>query len=215
MLPVEIIGSIRSSYTRAVCMACIEKGIAYTLIECLLGGPELLAINPFGTMPVMRHGDFRLYESRAIATYLDRAFTGPLLFPTDPKLAALNEQWISVVNSLLYGTVRTLLLAYVKPQTIDGSPDFAGIQAVRPQLQQQLTVLSGPLSGVDYLVGEQLSFADLNLLTILHNIRLIPAGNELLAAMRPLVRYHDLHSGRESYRRTIPPPGPPGRAAPL
>ena len=66
----EIIGSLRSTYTRVVCMVCEEKGIEYVLTETQLGTPEILAIHPFGKMPVLRHGDFQLGESKAIATYL-------------------------------------------------------------------------------------------------------------------------------------------------
>ena len=35
---------------------------------------EYLAINPFGTVPALEHGDFRLGESNAILTYLCDAF---------------------------------------------------------------------------------------------------------------------------------------------
>ena len=64
----EIIGSARSSYTRVVRLVCEEKGIDYGLTDTLLGAPELRAIHPFGKMPVLRHGDFELCESKAIAT---------------------------------------------------------------------------------------------------------------------------------------------------
>ena len=72
----EVIGSKRSSYTRVVRMACEEKGIDYVFTEALLGAPEIFAIHPFGKMPVMRHGDVELFESKAIATYFDRCFSG-------------------------------------------------------------------------------------------------------------------------------------------
>jgi glutathione S-transferase len=212
MHELEIIGSLRSSYTRAVCMACIEKGIPYVLTECLLGARELFAINPFGKMPVLRHAEFELYESKAIATYLDRAFPGPALFPSAPRLAALTEQWISVVNSVLYGTVLSYLMAHLKPGAADGSPDRAAIEALRPALQKQLSILDEPVAAHGYLVGDQLTFADINLLTILHTVHLIPGGAELLAHAAHLARYLDRHSTRESYRRTLPPPGPPRRA---
>jgi hypothetical protein len=61
----EIIGSIRSTYTRAICMVCEEKKIEYTLTEKLLHAPEIFAIHPFGKMPVLRHGDVALFESKA------------------------------------------------------------------------------------------------------------------------------------------------------
>jgi glutathione S-transferase len=68
----EIIGSARSTYTWAVCMVCEEKGIKYALIERPLRAPEIIAIHPLGKMPVLRHGQVELFESKAIATYLDR-----------------------------------------------------------------------------------------------------------------------------------------------
>src|SRR5664280_1746147 len=84
----EIIGSVRSTYTWVVCMVCEEKGIEYVLTERPLGAPELLAIHPLGKMPVLRHGEVELFESKAIATYLDRSFPGPPVFhpiPASPR----------------------------------------------------------------------------------------------------------------------------------
>jgi glutathione S-transferase len=101
----EIIGSIRSTYTRAVCMVCEEKGIEYVPTDRPLHAPEIFAIHPFGKMPVMRHGEVELFESKAIATYLDRSFPGPYVFPSDPRLAALTEQWVSLVNAVMDRTL--------------------------------------------------------------------------------------------------------------
>ncbi|WP_371260902.1 glutathione S-transferase N-terminal domain-containing protein [Bradyrhizobium sp. Cp5.3] len=39
--------------------------------------PEHLTRYPFGRMPVLDHGDFRLYETQAILRYLDRALPQP------------------------------------------------------------------------------------------------------------------------------------------
>ena len=65
MLKPEVIGSSRSTYTRVVRMVCEEKGIDYALTEAELGASEVFAIHPFGKMPVMRHGDVELFESKA------------------------------------------------------------------------------------------------------------------------------------------------------
>jgi glutathione S-transferase len=85
MLKPEIIGATRSSYTRVVRMACEEKGIDYLLTEVELGAPEIFTIHPFGKMPVMRHGDVALFESKAIATYLDRSFSARPCFRPNPS----------------------------------------------------------------------------------------------------------------------------------
>ena len=42
--------------------------------------PELMAMNPRGRVPVLKDGDFTLYESLAILTYLDRKYPTPTLF---------------------------------------------------------------------------------------------------------------------------------------
>src|SRR5260221_4513136 len=129
----EIIGSIRSTYTRTACMVCEEKGIDYVLTETPLRAAELRAIHPFGKMPVLRHGDVELCESKAIATWLDRSFPAPYVFPSEPRLAALTEQLVSLVNTVIERTViRTYLFAYIAPGTADGKPNRAPIDAVMP-----------------------------------------------------------------------------------
>ena len=210
----EIIGSARSTYTRVVRMVCEEKGIEYVLTEKMLGAPELVAIHPFGKMPVLRHGDFALCESKAIATYLDRSFPGPHVFPADPRLAALTEQWVSLVNTVMDRTlIRTYLYAYIAPKTA-GAPDREAIEAVMPAVREQLGILNKAVAGTGYLVGDQFTFADINLLPILDRVRLAPEGAEALAAAPHLAGYYDRHAARPSFTRTIPPAGPPRRTEP-
>ena len=117
MANVEIIGPAPSTYTRVACMVCEEKAIPYELRQSPPHSPDVSAIHPFGKVPVMRHGDFELCESKAIATYLDLSFPGPKLIPTDPRHAALTEQWVSLVNTKMDGTlVRSYLLNYIFPE---------------------------------------------------------------------------------------------------
>jgi glutathione S-transferase len=208
----EIIGSVRSTYTRVVRMVCEEKGIEYVLTERPLGAPEILAIHPFGKMPVLRHGDFALCESKAIATYLDRSFPGPPVIPSDPGLAALTEQWVSLVNTVMDATlIRTYLFAYAFPRTADGKPDRKAIDAVTPVLRKQVAILDKAVASTGYLVGDQFSFADINLLPILYYVRQLPEGAEALATASDLAFYYDRHAARPSFARTVPPPGPPRR----
>ena len=214
MLKPEIIGATRSSYTRVVRMACEEKGIDYVLTEVELGGPEVRAIHPFGKMPVMRHGDVELFESKAIATYLDRSFPGPSLFPTEPLPAALVEQWVSLVNTLVDRTlIRTYLLAYAAPKSADGKPDRQAIDAITPALREQIEVLDKAVAKTGHLVGDQFTFADINLMPILYYVRMPPEGAEAFNKATNLAAYYDRHAKRPSFTSTIPPAGPPRRGA--
>jgi glutathione S-transferase len=209
----EIIGASRSSYTRVVRMVCEEKAIDYILTDVLLGAPEL-AIHPFGKMPVLRHGNLELFESKAIATYLDRVFPGPQLIPADPCEAALTEQWVSLVNTVVDRTMmRTYLIAYIAPKTSDGAPDRAAIEAVMPAVREQLAVLDRAVAATGHLVGERFTLADINLMPILHRLGQFPEGSSALAAATHLARYYAAHAARPSFVRTDPPAGPPRRAA--
>ena len=77
----EIIGSIRSTYTRAVCMVCEEKGIEYVLTERPLHAPEIFAIHPFDKMPVMRHGEVELFEIEGDCNLSRSELPGPIRLP--------------------------------------------------------------------------------------------------------------------------------------
>lgn len=211
----EIIGSVQSTYTRTACMVCEEKGIEYALTERPLRAPEIFAIHPLGKMPVLRHNDVELFESKAIATYLDRVFPAPYVFPSDPCLAALTEQWVSLVNTVIDRTlIRTYLYAYIASGISDGTPNRAVIDAVMPEVRQQLAILDDAVARTGCLVGDQFTFADINLMPILHRVRQAPEGAEALAATTHLAGYYERHAARPSFVRTDPPAGPPGRAEP-
>jgi glutathione S-transferase len=209
----EIIGSSRSTYTRVVRMVCEEKGIDYLLTEAPLQAPEVRAIHPFGKMPVLRHGDLELCESKAIATWLDRSFPAPFVFPSDPRLAALTEQWVSLVNTVCDRTlIRTYLLAYIAPGTPDGRPNRSAIDAVMPAVLEQVGVLDKAVAATGHLVGEQFTFADINLMPILHRLQQAPEGKVAVGEAKHLAAYYARHATRPSFQRTDPPAGPPGRA---
>jgi glutathione S-transferase len=212
MATLEIIGSNRSTYTQVVCMVCEEKKIEYRLTEKPLRAPELFAIHPLGKMPVMRHGDVQLFESKAIATYIDRSFAGPQVFPSDPRLLALTEQWVSLVNTVIDRTlVRTYLYAYIASQTADGRPDRAAIEAVMPAVREQVDILDRAVAKSGYLVDGQFTFADINLLPMLYRLRQAPEGAEALASATDLAAYYERHATRPSFKATELA-GPPRKA---
>jgi glutathione S-transferase len=194
-------------------MVCEEEGVDYRLTETPLQSTDLRAIHPFGKMPVLRHGDVKLFESKAIATYLDRSFPAPFVCPTDIRLAALTEQWVSLVNTVIDRTfIRTYLYAYIAPRAVDGKPDGEAIAAILPEMREQVAVLDSAVAATGHLVGDQFTFADINLLPILHRVQQAPEGAQAIAATKHLAAYYERHAGRPSFARTAPPAGPPRRA---
>jgi glutathione S-transferase len=209
MPELEIIGAPQSNFVRTVRMACAEKSVPYTLTPAFPHSPEVKAIHPFGKIPVMRHGDVTLAETKAICTYIDLAFDGPPLIPRDPIGAAQTEQWISMVNTgfdLVFA--RQYLAAYFFSGLPDGAPDRAKIEATVPKMQEMFDTLNGVLGQRPYLAGHDLNLADMFLLPLIHYLKQMPESGELLTAAPNLAAWFTRVSDRASAKETVPPPMP-------
>ena len=88
MAELQIIGGPQSNFVWTTRIVCAGKSVPYQHLSVIPHTPDVDAIHPFGKIPVMRHGDVALCESRAIISYIDRHFDGPSLMPRDPVAAA-------------------------------------------------------------------------------------------------------------------------------
>jgi len=207
MSDLTIHGDPRSSYVRTVRMAAEEKGVPYTIAEVVPGTDEIRALHPWGKMPVMDHGNVRLFESNAICHYIDAAFDGPSLVPSEPARMAEMEQWISATVDYAYNTlVRDFLFSYVFPKTDDGSPDLAKIEEVLPEVARQLAIFDTALEGRKFLCGgDSPSIADLFIAPIFFYIGTTPNGDELFGACPNIRAAAPNITGRACYIDTMPP----------
>ncbi len=209
MATVEIIGAPQSNFVRTARIACMEKGVPYTLTPARPHSPEVDAIHPFGKIPVMRHGDLSLCETKAICTYIDLAFDGPPLMPRDPAGAARTEQWISMVNTGFDLTfARQYLRAYFFSGLPDGAPDRATIDTALPKMREMFALLDRELATRRYLAGTGFTLADAFLLPLIHYMRLMPESSEIVKSSPHLCAWFDRVSARPSVRETEPPPMP-------
>ena len=206
MSTLELIGIPLSNYVRSVRMLCEEKGVTYTLTPARPHAPEVIAIHPAGQVPCMRHGDVTLFESQAIATYIDKAFPGPKFILEDAIGAARAAQWTS------YGNVkvdRWIMREFVVPTVFADKakdPDMARINASLPEIEKFLAALDAGVAKTGYLVGNALTFADMNVLAMLATFGQFPQGKEHLARHSALGKYIATLSARPSFTGTAPPP---------
>jgi glutathione S-transferase len=213
MPELELIGASPSNYVWACRIALAEKGVPYKHISARPHTPEVDAIHPFGKIPVMRHGEVELCESRAICWYVDQVFDGPKIVPADPYKAAQVEQWVSIVNTHIDPVwLRQYLRAYVFPNTPDGSPERDIIDAALPKMEQQFPVMDCAVARTGHLVSDTFTLADMNFVPILFYMSTRPESSALLARMPDLRRYLDRHMARKSVRDTMPTTTP-GQAA--
>ena len=107
MADVTVYGFPISTYVNVVRLVLTHKGVPFDFhdLEPEMGGPRHLALHPFGRVPILDHAGFRLYETAAIAAYVDEAFTGPALQPTNAQERARMNQWISALNGYYYPNI--------------------------------------------------------------------------------------------------------------
>jgi glutathione S-transferase len=114
------------------------------------------------------------------------------LIPSEPRLAGLTEQWISFVNTIVDRTlIRTYLFAYIKAMMTCELPDRLAIDSILPDMGKPIGILDNAVAKSGYLVGDQLTLADLNLLPIFDRVILAPEGAEALAATAHLSLFRE------------------------
>jgi len=190
-----VYGFPRSTYVNIVRLILTHKDVAYSFhdLESVMGKPEHLALHPFDRVPVLRHGDFTIYETSAIVSYVDEAFGGPRLTPQDMRARARMNQWISAVNSYYY----TYMIYHVTHERIvfpelGIATDGKVVAHALPKVELGLGVLERELSdGRDFLVGSELSIADFYLLPSTFAFSLTEEGRQLYPKFPAFSRWRE------------------------
>ena len=66
-------------------------------------------ISPYGKVPVLKHGDNRVWESTIINEYLDETFPEPPLLPKEPIDRSRARIWINFADTRLFAASGKLL----------------------------------------------------------------------------------------------------------
>jgi glutathione S-transferase len=206
MMELEIIGVPYSNYVRSIRMLCEEKGVAYKLTLARPHSPEVTVIHPAGQVPCLRHGALELFESLAIAFYIDKAFPGRGFFPGGAVEGARVLQWISYVNAKVD---RWIMREFVVPSVFfdkTKGPDTVKIAAAQPEIEKCLAVLERAVAKTGFLAGDDLTFADINVLPILTVFQQFPQGRQMTEGYPNLSAYVGKLAARPSFANTAPPP---------
>ena len=152
-----------SPYAWRTQLALEHKALSYELkILSFSAGdtrkPEFIALNPRHQVPTLVDGDFVLYESNAIAEYLDEAYPGrgAPLFPGDARARAIVRRLVLEVDNYFGKATDPLLdqAFWKKPE----ERDTHKIAEARKGVVDELVMFTNAMRG-DYLAGP-LSAAD-------------------------------------------------------
>lgn len=162
---IEVFWISGSPYAWRVLLTLEFKRLEYdsTLLEASKGDlkkPEYLALNPRGKVPVLKDGDFVLYESLAIMAYLDRQYPEPALFGRNPRETGTIWRAISEYPAYLHGPLDRIVRPVFFGKTAEKVDD---IRAAVPEVHAELARLEASVGNAPWLSGEAISATDIAL----------------------------------------------------
>jgi glutathione S-transferase len=210
-----VYGFPRSTFVNIVRLVLTHKDVPYVFhdLEPVMGKAEHLALHPFNRVPVLRHGDFTVYETSAIASYVDEAFEGPRLTPRDVRVRARMNQWVSAVNAyyypyMIYHVTHERL---VFPELGIASDEKVVAHAL-PKVELALGVVERELThGENYLLGPELTLADFYLLPSTFAFSLTEEGKAMYPRFPAFCRWRERMENlpaTQKLRAILPPRNP-------
>ncbi len=174
--------------------------------------PQMLALNPRGRLPVLKDGDYVVFESLAVLYYLDLKYPEPPIFGRTPEEAGVIMRVINEFQAYteerLMKICRALLTSAADLHAVDMSDAMHLVAREARTIEQRL-------SKSDWIVGDSYSAVDMVIFPAIQLLRRAlgkPGGAELARRFMPLeVNYPAL--GRwlariealPGYDRTYPP----------
>jgi glutathione S-transferase len=198
----QILGRASSLNVRKVLWLCDELGIAFEREDWGAGfrsaqSPEFLALNPNGLVPVIRDGDFVLWESNTICRYLAAKHRRLDLLPVEAQPRALVEQWMDWQATELNNAWVYAFMALVRKNA--SHRDEAQIQASVEAWSQQMDILEAQLSRTSgFVVGDDFTLADVVVGLSVHHSFMTPIEHLDLPAV---TRYYDKLGTRPGFRK--------------
>jgi glutathione S-transferase len=216
-MTVEIWWGSGSPYSWRVLLALEYKRIAYDshLLQFSKQehkSPQLLRMNPRGRVPVLKDGDFLVFESLACLLYLDRKYPEYPLFGTTAEEAGTIMRVICEYQAYAEQHVTQIVSAVFLDQLDQMAEEVTKSMHI---VGGEARTIEGRLSTSDWLVGEQPSAADLTVfpgIMLLRRAmekreagdlrsRFLPMGSTYPAIARWMQRMEQL----PGYDRTYPP----------
>ena len=161
---IKIWGHVNSSNVQKVLWASAELDVAYERVDIggRFGGLQDEAytrLNPNSLVPTIEDGDLVLWESNSIVRYLADKYGGGRLVPGSPEARGDAGRWMDWQATTLAPAIRLVFVGLVrtKPEERDQAEIDAGIRASNAAF----AIIERYLEGRDYLVGDEMTIADI------------------------------------------------------
>jgi glutathione S-transferase len=206
-----------SPYSWRVQLALEHKGLAYNSQRLYFDkqehqSPQMLKLNPRGRLPVLKDGDYVVFESVAVLYYLDIKFPQPPIFGSSPEEAGVVMRVICEFQAYAEGAVAKIVEAIFADRVNEQIDELTDAMHV---VAREARTIEGRLSKELWIVGAGYSAADMVIFPWLQLLRRAldrDAGADLRARFLPmernypaLVRWIQRIESLPGYARTYPP----------
>ena len=154
---------------------------------------ELLAVSPYGKVPVVVVEGKSIYESAVIGEYLEEVFPQVRLMPEDPYERAQVRIWTDYVATRLSPPQARIRKADKPEDAEDAWPE---LHKALEYIERHLKSTEGP-----WFVGGGFSMADINFLPFLERLPAMEAG--LMEKYPAIKSWHDAFRERKSYQDSL------------
>jgi glutathione S-transferase len=216
-MAIELYWGSGSPFAWRVMLTLEVKGLAYEskLLEFSKGdhkAPAYLRLNPRGKVPTLKDGDFVIYESLAIMSYLDRKYPDPPLFGETPEETGLIWRALAECESYLVPAGDKVVRPIFFGKGLDR---VAEIEQAAQTCRHELRKIDEGLAASRWLVGDKISAADIGVFPLIQlllrasskdaaqpfNLGLIPLEETFPNVARWVRQIEAL----PNYQRTYPP----------
>lgn len=197
-----VYGRATSSNVQAVMWGIAELGLDCERLDYghVYGGtdtPEFRAMNPNGTVPVLRDGDLVLWESCAILRYLAARYgDGGAFWPADPVSRAKVDMWAEW-GKLNFAIIFTVPIFWARVRTPAAKRDEAALARAIDLFESRLDLLEAQIGPRGFVTGDTLTLADIVIGHLLYRWFDIPVPRR----PRPVIEaYYQRLAERPAYR---------------
>ena len=157
-------GRKNSINVQKVLWACDELGLDFDRIDAGLAfgvnnTPEYKAMNPNGLVPVLKDGDFVLWESHVIVRYLARKSGLGKLCPDNLQVAADAERWMDWFATTMWINLRPVFWGLVR--TPPEKRDMQAIELSVKALTANFELLDAQLAKHHFVAGNTFTMGDI------------------------------------------------------
>lgn len=170
-----VYGTSVSPFVRKVLVFIKEKELVAEHVPCRPhdASPAFTAASPFGKIPALADGAFKLSDSSAICHYLERRYPMPALFPSTAEDFGRMMWFEEYADTILFPVVGKVFFNLVVSQALFGKPgDMAIVEkALAEELPPIADYLERQISG-PFLIGSSLTLADIAVAMPLINLKI-------------------------------------------